>query len=146
MKPIKINFVQSNLIYKFKFDCTDQYIGETNLHTRVLEHRTKSESHIYNHINHCETYQSNFFEQYRIHPQYANDTLLHENNFQHFNIMERNHQNKKLRENFEGILITLEQPKINKQFEHKSTKLLTNFNLQKAANTETTSNYIVNGP
>ena len=65
------------------------------LHIRVLDHRTKSESHMYNHINHCETYQSNFFEKYRIHPEYANHTLLRENIFEHFEIMERNLQNKK---------------------------------------------------
>jgi len=50
---------------------------------------------MYNHINHCETYQSNFFEKYRIHPEYANHTLLRENIFEHFEIMERNLQNKK---------------------------------------------------
>jgi len=65
---------------------------------------------------------------------HANDTSLRENIFEHFEIMERNLRNKKLRETFEGILITLEQPKINKQFEHKSTKLQTNFNLQKSDN------------
>ena len=33
-------------------------------------------------------------------------------------------------ETAEGILITLEQPKINKQFEHRTTKLLTYFGSQ----------------
>ena len=142
MKPPKHTFFQSNLIYKFRCDCTDEYIGETKrlLHTRILEHRTKSESHIYNHLNNCETYQSNFFEKYRIHPEYANDKLLREYIFEHFEILERNLQHKKLRETSEGILITLEQPQINKQFEHKCTKLLTNFNIPKSDHTDITPN------
>ena len=142
MKPPKTKFFQSNLIYKFTCECTDEYIGETQrlLHKRVLEHRTKSDSHICNHINKCETYQSNFFQKYHIHTDYADDTKLREYIFEHFEIMERNLHNKKLRETSEGILITLEQPKINKQFEHKCTKLLTNFTNYHSADAESSPN------
>jgi ribosomal protein S18 len=146
MKPTRQTFFQSNLIYKFKCQCGDEYIGETKrlLHTRVLEHRQNSASHIHNHINNCEIYQNNFFTKYRIHPEYANPTLLREYIFTHFKIVERNLQNRKLRETSEGILITLEQPKINKQFEHRTTKLLTYFHLSKSPNSDS-SHYNDNG-
>ena len=69
----------------------------------------------------------NFFKIYHLHTEYAQPSLLRDYIFQHFEIMENNLHNKKQRETSEGILITLEQPEINKQFEHKSTKLLSTF-------------------
>lgn len=129
MKPLKNEFFQSNLIYKFTCDCNEVYIGETKrlLHTRVLEHRTVKDSHIYSHIATCEAYNQKFFEKHRVHSEYAKHANLREFIFEHFEIIEKNLHNKKLRETSEGILITLEQPEINKQFEHKSTKLLSTF-------------------
>ena len=43
---------------------------------------------------------------------------------EHFTIIQKNLTNWKQRVAAEGVLITLENPKINKQKEHKATKLL----------------------
>ena len=86
----------------------------------------------------CESYDKQFFDKYRVPPEYAKPPELRDFIFEHFDIVERNLQNRKFRETSEGIQIILEKPEINKQFEHKSTKLLTTFHNSTFSKTLTT--------
>ena len=114
------------MIYQFDCECDASYIGETKrlLHARILEHRTKKSSHVFKHISACEKYKNTLYDQFNVDP----DNLPPKNKFaemgrafihDHFKILETNLTNPYHRKLYEGLLITLHQPDINKQVKHQ---------------------------
>ena len=51
LKPRREQFLTSNVVYKFQFDCNSSYIGHTKKYfeKRIYQHRTDSKSHIHSH-------------------------------------------------------------------------------------------------
>ena len=123
LKP-KINvFHKSNLVYKFNCPCSSVYIGETNrlLELRIFEHRREGPSHIYQHIQNCSLYKSSLTDSYRVQSKESQKR----NHFKkHLTILEGNLHNTNARKTFEGLMITLNQPDLNKQVVHRSTTLV----------------------
>ena len=72
LKPKTEYFHNSCTIYKY--DCVDvcpsNYIGESDrlLHARILEHRTRKESHVFQHKSQCSHYKTAFFLQFEVDP------------------------------------------------------------------------------
>ena len=119
----------------YKYDCVEvcpsNYIGESErlLHQRILEHRTKAESHIFQHKSKCIHYQAAFYEQFEVDP----DNLPNKRRMDHyerifiherFTILETKITNKFYRKIFEGVHITLHKPDFNKQVKHEKTTLI----------------------
>ena len=126
LKPKKDYFNNNDVIYQFDCECDSSYIGETKrlLHARILEHRTKKSSHVFKHISACEKYKNTLYDQFNVDP----DNLPPKNKFaemgrafihDHFKILETNLTNPYHRKLYEGLLITLHQPDINKQVKHQ---------------------------
>ena len=101
------------------------YIGETTrlLETRILEHRHLKSSHVFKHINQCETFSNNLNQLYGDNPS-ATDQRSYFKTL--FTIMEKNLHNYYARTTFEGLMITLNKPELNKQVYHRSTSLICN--------------------
>ena len=126
LKPKKDYFNNNDVIYQFDCECDSSYIGETHrlLHARILEHRTKKDSHVFQHISKCEKYKNTLYNKFDVDP----DNLPSKNKFaamgrvfihNHFKILENNLTNPYHRKLYEGLLITLHQPDINKQVKHQ---------------------------
>ena len=133
LKPKTDYFNNSCTVYKY--DCVEvcpsNYIGESErlLHQRILEHRTKAESHIFQHKSKCIHYQAAFYEQFEVDP----DNLPNKRRMDHyerifiherFTILETKITNKFYRKIFEGVHITLHKPDLNKQVKHEKTTLI----------------------
>ena len=125
LKPKKQFNQNSNCIYEFICVCDSNYIGETCqlLHSRIKQHKGQSESHINQHILTCVDYQNTFMEKYQVDPDnlpstYTMHKYRREFLEEHFEILETNLINTNHRKIFEGLLITLRNPVLNKQVAH----------------------------
>ena len=133
LKPKTEYFHNSCTIYKY--DCVDvcpsNYIGESDrlLHARILEHRTRKESHVFQHKSQCSHYKTAFFLQFEVDPDNLptkrkldelERIFIHER----FTILETNLVNVFQRKIFEGLHITLHKPDLNKQVNHTKTNLV----------------------
>ena len=125
MKPKKPYFHNPNVIYKFQCPCSSTYIGETVklLELRIFQHRTHKTSHVFKHITNCIPYQTSLENTFGNQP---NDDQKREHLLNHFTVLERNLTNYFSRQLFEGMMITLHQPDLNKQVYHRSTALICN--------------------
>jgi hypothetical protein len=112
--------------HKYLLFCPSNYIGESErlLHQRILEHRTKAESHIFQHKPKCIHCQVAFYEQFEVDP----DNLPNKRRMDHyerifiherFTILETKITNKLYRKIFGGVHITLHKPDLNKQLKHE---------------------------
>ena len=101
------------------------YIGETTrlLETRILEHRQLKASHICKHISQCESYKNSLTQLHSDNPSATEQRSYFKTLF---TIMEKNLHNYYARTTFEGLMITLNKPELNKQVYHKSTSLICN--------------------
>jgi hypothetical protein len=140
LKPQKKYFQNCNLCYKYICDCEASYIGETQqlLHTRVKNHRTTESSVLHQHILTCSTYQQTFYNVLGV--DQDNSTQKEQLDFfeSHFTIIEKNLAHKNTRKIFEGMLICLEKPTLNKQKEHKILKFMCICFLGRSLNTAIT--------
>ena len=111
------------VVYKFTCPCSSTYIGETYrlLDSRILEHRRDTPSHICLHIKNCSHYKSSLTQLYGDQPS---DPQKREFFKPLFTIIERNISNNYARKIFEGMMITLDRPDLNKQVYHHSTALI----------------------
>ena len=125
LKPQKISLYNSHTVYKFECPCSMTYIGETTrvLETRILEHRQLKASHICKHISSCDKYKNALTLLYGDNPS---DTEKRTYIKTRFTILEKNLQNYYTRTIHEGLMITLQQPELNKQVHHRSTSLICN--------------------
>jgi hypothetical protein len=66
LKPKTDYFYSANVVYKFDCPCLSAYIGETSklLELRIFKHRTDKQSHILQHINHCEKFKKSLITSY----------------------------------------------------------------------------------
>ena len=115
--------IRNRVIWQFRATrcpCNSTYIGETYrlLDARILEHRRDENSHISLHIQNCSQYIQSLTQLYGDQPS---DSLRHENFKPLFTIIERNLTNIFARKLFEGLMITVDQPDLNKQVYHHST-------------------------
>ena len=93
------------------------------LKLRIQNHRTIKTSHIFLHIQQCSSYKHNLQETYGNRPSEGQKR----ENFQSlFPIIERDLQNIYARNTFEGLMITLDKPELNKQVYHRKTALICN--------------------
>ena len=113
----------SNSVYQFDCDCNSSYIGHRKklLDQRILQHRTHTTSHIYKHISICNIYKEKLIENFGSDPT---DNAQREFIKNHFKILERNLHNYHARITYEGLMITLKNPDLNKQVSHKSMTFL----------------------
>ena len=113
-------------MYKFQCLCSKTYIGETLklLKSRIYQHRTSQKSHINLHINTCSAYENDLLQ---THGESPEDTIKRDHSKGLFTIIERNLQNEYARKTFEGLMITLEKPELNKQVSHRKTALIYNY-------------------
>ena len=126
LKPQKSYYQNCNVCYKYTCDCAKSYIGETQqlLHTRIKNHRTSEASVLNEHILTCSIYQQKFFEVLGV--DQDNATNKEKLNYfeEHFSIIEKNLLHKNTRKIYEGALICLEKPSLNRQKEHKILNFL----------------------
>ena len=123
MKPVKNYYHSSNIVYQFTCPCNSTYIGETTklLELRVFQHRRDKNSHICLHISNCETYKLSLQTAYGDQPS---NSQQRSHLLSHFKVVESNLQQYNARKTFEGLMITLERPDLNKQVLHRSTALV----------------------
>lgn len=118
-KPIVDKLDQANLVYKFTCDCSALYVGETSqiLYQRILQHRTHSDSTIYDHIQTCPQYLNAL----RDNVKKKNPTNDEKRKFfvNHFQILERNLIYATDRKCAEAIHINLKKPILNRQVKHR---------------------------
>jgi hypothetical protein len=140
LKPQKSYFQNCNLCYKYICECEESYIGETQqlLHTRVKNHRTRDDSVIHHHIQTCSAYQQSFYDELGV--DHDNSTDREKLDFfeGHFTIIEKNLIHKNSRKIFEGMLICMDKPTLNRQKEHKVLKFICTCFLGKSQNTAIT--------
>ena len=125
LKPRKTYFFNSNVVYKFECNCSKTYIGETKklLKSRIFQHRTSTTSHIHKHIVNCQPYID---AEKSVYGDQPSESQKRENILTHFKIIERNLQNTHMCKGFEGLMITLQKPELNKQVYHRKTALICN--------------------
>ena len=123
LKPKIDVFHSANITYQFKCSCSSVYIGETSklLELRIYQHRTDKNSHIFQHTEKCQPYKLSLTNTYGDQP---NDSNCREHLKKFFTVVEGNLQNTNARKTFEGLMITLNQPDLNKQVLHRSTALV----------------------
>ena len=73
------------------------------------------------HITNCQTYKDSLKKAYGNQP---NDSQRRSHLLTFFKVVESNLQNYNARKTFEGLMITLNRPDLNKQVLHRSTALL----------------------
>ena len=123
LKP-KINYTHSsNIVYQFNCPCNSVYIGETTklLELRVFQHRTDAKSTVGPHILTCPAYINSLESTYGNQPS---DCQRRTHLLTFFKVVETNLHNSNARKTFEGLMITLEKPDLNKQVLHRSTALV----------------------
>ena len=130
LKPQRPTLLNTHLVYKFDCLCSSTYIGETCrlFETRIHEHRRDSSSKICKHIKNCQPYKDKLEELYGSNPSASQERVFIKTLF---TIMEKNLHNYYARTTYEGLMITLEQPALNKQVYHRSTSLICNCVLPK---------------
>ena len=103
--------------------CNSTYIGETTKlpELRVFQHRRDKNSHICLHISNCQTYKLSLQTTYGDQPS---NCQQRSHLLSHFKVVESNLQQYNARKTFEGLMITLERPNLNKQVLHRSTALV----------------------
>ena len=113
-------------------------IIQKRVHSRVKNHRTDKNSVLHEHLLTCSTYQQAFYNVLGVDQE--NTTDKEKLNFfeSHFTIIEKNLTHKNSRKIFEGMLICLNKPTLNKQKEHKILKFLCTCFLNKSNNTAIT--------
>ena len=91
------------------------------LELRVFEHRRDKKSHVCLHILNCADYKLSLQTSYGDQPSLSQQRshLL-----SHFKVVESNLQHYNARKTFEGLMITLNRPDLNKQVLHRSTALV----------------------
>ena len=126
MKPKKTYFNNSNVIYEFECACKQTYVGETKklLHTRILQHRPTKSSHVQSHTSLCPEYKEKFKDKLFVDPDNAPVEQLRSFLHDHFKILVKGLYNTYHRKVYEGLIITIKRPNINKQFEHKSMSIV----------------------
>ena len=133
LKPKIEYFNNSCTVYKYNCVevCSSKYIGESErlLHKRILEHRTRKDSHVFQHKSKCTHYQTAFLQQFEVDPDNLPNKLKmdeYERIFIHerFTILETSITNNFHRKVFEGLHITLQKPDLNKQVKHEKTNLI----------------------
>ena len=90
---------------------------------RIFKHRTDCDSHIFKRINDCQPFKLNLEDTHGDHPS---DSQKREHLQSFFTIIERNLHRTYARKTFEGLMITLEKPALNKQVYHRKTALICN--------------------
>ena len=140
LKPQKNYYQNCNLCYKYICECDASYIGETQqlLHTRIKNHRTSKSSVLHEHILECSTYQQSFFDVLGVDQDNATDKEKLEFFEGHFTIVEKNLIHKNTRKIFEGMLICMDKPTLNRQKEHKVMTFLCPCFLSRSQNTAIT--------
>ena len=125
LKPQKQYLFNSNVVYKYHCPCSKTYIGETLkiVKSRILQHRTTKTSQICQHIDTCNAYKKDLTE---THGESPEDSLKRDHFKGLFTIIERNLHNPYARKTFEGLMITLDKPELNKQVTHRKTALICN--------------------
>jgi hypothetical protein len=111
-------------VYLFTCSCEKRYVGETskNLKERLLQHQQDSrESAIHNHRKICNDFNVEFKQKLGANPT---QRQRHEFFFDKFQILRKNIFNWTYRTYEEGIFITLLNPQINNQNEHRKVKLI----------------------
>ena len=140
LKPQKSYYQNCNLCYKYICECEASYIGETQqlLHSRVKNHRTSKSSVLHEHIQTCSAYQQSFFDVLGV--DHNNGTDREKLDFfeGHFTIIEKNLIHKNTRKVFEGMLICMDKPTLNRQKEHKISKFLCPCFISRSQNTAIT--------
>ena len=126
LKAEKDKLFTPNSCYRFICDCGIKYIGETEkiFKSRIFQHRTRKDSWVYRHTIDCEQFQESLFLSHGSEPS-ATERRLHY--IEHFEFIRKNLSSKNERKTFEGLMITLEKPELNKQVKHRSAKLIRNF-------------------
>ena len=140
LKPQKKYYQNCNLCYKYVCECAASYIGETQqlLHTRIKNHRTSKQSVIHEHIQTCSIYQQKFYDVLGVDQENGTDREKLYFFEEHFTIMEKNLIHKTTRKIYEGALICLEKPTLNRQKEHKILNFLCPCFLNRSKNTAIT--------
>ena len=120
-RPFGLSKNESRPVPSFNPDST--YIGETTklLERRVFQHRRDKNSHICLHISNCEIYKSSLQTAYGDQPS---ESQQRSHLLSYFKVVESNLQQYNARKTFEGLMITLERPDLNKQVLHRSTALV----------------------
>ena len=126
LKPEKHKLFTPNAVYRFVCTCGKKYIGETSkiFKTRIFQHRIRKDSWVYKHTTGCEEFQASLILAYGSKPSAA-ERRLHI--IEHFEFIKKNLPRYYERVTFEGLMITLENPDLNKQVYHRSAKLIQNF-------------------
>ena len=137
LRPQTEQLLASNSVYKFQCDCPSSYIGHTKkiLESRILQHRTYSSSHVYKHIETCHFYNGKLSENFGADPT---DNAKREFIKQHFTVLQKNLKNYHSRITYEGLMITLQNPDLNKQVSHKSMTFVcdcANYKIENAVGT-----------
>ena len=137
LKPRTEEYLTSNVVYKFNCECSSSYIGHTKKYFeyRIFQHRRDSTSHVHKHISTCQLYNSTLSENYGSDPS---DNTLREFLKTHFSILESKLYNYRSRITYEGLMITLQDPDLNKQVSHKSMTFVcdcANYKIENAVGT-----------
>ena len=110
-------------MYLFTCVCNDTYIGHTSrlLKIRIQEHGRCDNSHVYDHIFQCIKYHESLEARYCSDP---NRTELRHHLYEHFTALSTNLPNWHERTAYEGLMINLHQPTLNKQLTFKKSNLI----------------------
>ena len=112
-----------SLVYRFRCDCDQEYIGETKnkLSQRAIEHGQKSrKSKIVSHIFECKKYIENLNLKYSTpRPKDRREFL-----FSHFEILSKNLNNYRDRTITEALYIRMFSPELNIQNDHRNTVII----------------------
>ena len=110
-----------NVVYSFICDCQEEYIGESEcLLMRIRDHGQKSkDTAVHSHISNCAVYQTGFSEMY----QQNNPKSRFENLKSKFTVLHKNLSYDK-RKQMEGLEISLKDPSLNKQINHRKIFIL----------------------
>ena len=123
LKPYKPLLLTPNTVYLFTCVCNDTYIGHTSrlLKIRIQEHGRCDNSHVYDHIFQCIKYHESLEARYCSDP---NRTELRHHLYEHFTALSTNLPNWHERTAYEGLMINLHQPTLNKQLTFKKSNLI----------------------
>ena len=123
LKKRVLDLDSHSLVYRFRCDCDQEYIGETKnkLSQRAIEHGQKSrKSKIVSHIFECKKYIENLNSKYSTpRPKDRREFL-----FSHFEILSKNLNNYRDRTITEALYIRMYGPKLNIQNDHRNTVII----------------------
>ena len=138
LKFIQPSFSKPNVIYEFKCECGDNYIGETRrrLIDRISDHNRKSGGTVvYAHREACQVYQSKLTQRIdevkykyvtilrtkKVPPSERRKEML-EFYKNHFKIVSSNFRKQRDRKVSEAIFIKMKNPNLNKQIDFTKKK------------------------